>query len=335
MSQPSFDQVADFHSLCRSARKAAQGKNLTRESAAFLFDLEPEVLRLERELRGGGYRPRDYRTFTIREPKPRTISAASFRDRVVHHALCAALEPVFENTYIDASFACRVGKGNRAAVEYAQQLASRHRYFLKLDIEHFFETMDHEVLLGAVEDVIEDRRINELVATFVKKGAPGSPLGTGQPIGNLTSQHFANFYLTACDWLIVEEFGVSGYCRYMDDMLVFGDHKQSLWRWKASLQAFLLDKLKIRLKQSVTCLAPVSEGVPFLGFRIWPRLIRLDPKRARRLRRPLRKIDRRLVRDELTEDEAASSAQSLLGWAEQADARRFCISFFNQRDAVT
>ena len=316
---PRFEDVANFHALWKAGRAAARGKRITRETAAFLFDLELEVLTLERELLAGRYVPRGYRTFTIREPKLRTISAAAYRDRVVHHALCGAMEPVLESLAVEESFACRRGKGSHRAIDWVQGLTRSYKYFLKLDIEHFFETMDHGVLKKALREVFTDERLVELADRFVDAGAPGSPSGKGQPIGNLTSQHFANFYLTRSDWFLLEEVGVKGYCRYMDDMLIFGDDKKALWRCHQRLEAYLGAEMKVKLKDSVTMLAPVTEGVAFLGFRIWPGMRRLDGRRVRRFRRQIRQLDRLLDRGEIDEDVAASSAASLLGWAGYSD----------------
>ena len=326
-----FEEVTGFTALCAAARRAAKAKPLSRETARFLLDLEPEVLQLERELHDGSYRPGAFRTFRIRDPKPRTISAAPFRDRVVHHALCAALEPFFEREAIDDSYACRRGKGTRAAIRRVQELARQHSHVLKLDIEHFFETTDHRVLGEMLKDLIGDGRVLELAQLFVSHGAPGSPTGKGLPIGNLTSQHFANFYLSGLDREISRMPEVGGYCRYMDDILVFGDEKTRLWRAHEQVEQFLSEQLKLRLRGAVTRLIPVSEGILFLGFAIWPGLIRFDPNRARRFRRRFRALDEALDAEATGEDDAARSAQSLLGWADHGDTFAFRRSFFQRR----
>ena len=227
--EPAFDRIASFHALVTAARRAAKGHASSPEVARFLLELEPEVLALERELRAGSYRPRPYRTFSIREPKVRTISAAAFRDRVVHHALCAEIEPALESGALPHSFACRRGKGMRAALRHVRALARRHAYALKLDVRHFFETLSHDVLRRLLRRRIADVSVLALADRFIDAGAPGSERGRGLPIGNLTSQHFANFYLGPVDRLVKRELRPGGYCRYMDDMLLFGRHKEPLW----------------------------------------------------------------------------------------------------------
>lgn len=326
-----FDTVTSFSALCAAARRAAKAKPLSRETARFLLDLEPEVLRLQRELLDRTYRPGLYRTFRIRDPKPRTISAAPFRDRVVHHALCAALEPLFELQAIGDSYACRKGKGTRAAVLRVRELSRKHSYALKLDIEHFFETIDHEVLGEVFDTLIADKSVRDLALLFVRHGAPGSEPGKGLPIGNLTSQHYANLYLCGLDSEISGTPEVGGYCRYMDDILLFGDEKADLWRAHEHVERVLSDTLKLLLRSDVTRLFPVTEGIPFLGFVIWPGLIRFDPRRARRFRRRFRALEKALDAEALSEDDAARSAQSLLGWAAHGDTFRFRRSFFGER----
>ena len=143
MSPPTFERIAAFGPLRRAALRAARGHRTSPEVANFLADLEREVLALERELLAGTWTPRPLTTFHIREPKPRTISAAAFRDRVVHHAVCAELDPVFEARGDKDSYACRPGKGSHAAVLRAQAHARQHPWFVKLDVRHFFETILH------------------------------------------------------------------------------------------------------------------------------------------------------------------------------------------------
>ncbi len=326
-----FSELTTFAALCASARRASKAKRLSKETARFLLNLEPEVFRLQRELRSGSYRPAGYRTFQIRDPKPRTISAAPFRDRVVHHGICAGLEPIFERRTTDDSHACRQGKGMRTALKRTQELSRASLFVLKLDIRHFFETVDHRVLETMLRETVADSRLREVAMLFVRQGAPGSELGQGLPIGNLTSQHYANFYLTGLDRRISRDECVTGYCRYMDDMLIFGQSKAELWSALGWIQGYLGKRLKLRLRQEVTRLIPVTEGIPFLGFRIWPSLIRFDPSRARRFRRRFRALDKALDAEIMSEDDAARSAQSLLGWAAHGDTLRFRKSFFTNR----
>jgi RNA-directed DNA polymerase len=325
-----WPQIAAFLPLVRAARRAAKPSRGEVQTLAFLVDLEANVLELERELLGGTYRPAPYQTFTISDPKPRTISAAAFRDRVVHHALCAALDAMFERSAVFDSFACRRGKGTLRALWRAQSHARRFPRFLKLDVRHFFETADHGVLMDRFERCLRDPPTLVLIRTFVEAGAPGSPPGRGLPIGNLTSQYFANFYLDALDRFAQQTLRVPGYVRYMDDILVFGDERAQLADWHGRLDAFVRDTLKLELKSEVTRLSTVEAGVPFLGFRVWPGLIRFDAVRARRFRRRIRLIEAERRRGACDEDSALRRIESLVGWARHGDTRAFRASFFTK-----
>lgn len=282
------------------------------------MDREREVLALERELKDRTYQPRPYRTFTITLPKHRLISAADFRDRVVHHALCAALEPTLERYAIADSFACRPGKGMLAALQRLRHFAGRSRYALRLDVHHFFATIDHEVLAGRLARRIHDPDLRWLISTFLAAGAPGSPPGKGLPVGNLTSQHFANFYLGALDRKVKQGLRCRGYVRYMDDMVVLGDDKAELWQFHKEIEHFAATTLCLELNPAR--LAPVTEGIPFLGFRVWPGLVRFGPKTRRRWLRRMRGLTRAVDHGVVSEEDGQRIVAGLLGWAAHANA---------------
>ena len=183
-----FEKVADFGALRQAAYRAAKGKRLSREGAEFMVHLESEVLRLEKELEEGTYKPGSYRTFTIYERKPRRICAAPFRDRVVHHALCAALEPSLESYAIFDSYACRPGKGSHQALQRVRYFSRREDYFLKTDIARYFDTINHNILKGLLQRRFKDGRLLALLEQIIDHGPPGMEPGKALPIGNLTSQ---------------------------------------------------------------------------------------------------------------------------------------------------
>jgi len=182
-----FDAMVGFGSLRDAALRASRGKRLSRDAAGFLAELEREILALQRELVSGTYRPGPYRTFMVLDRKERLISAAPFRDRVVHHAMCAVMEPAFERHAIAHSFACRPGRGTSAALAAARRFARSTRWFLKMDVKKFFETLDHEILKGMLRRLFKDRRLLEIADRFIDAGAPECPPGRGLPIGNLTT----------------------------------------------------------------------------------------------------------------------------------------------------
>jgi len=221
-----------FYNLLKAADKAQRGKRFRADVARFHYNLERELWQLHGELVAKTYTPGTYHSFVIHEPKPRLISAAPYRDRVVHHALTGTLEPIFERTFVFDSYACRKFKGTHAAVARAQHYARRFPYVLKADIRKFFPSIDHQILKTLVARKIKDPDVLWLVGTIIDGSNPQEPVTMwfpgddlltpserrrGLPIGNQTSQFFANAYLDPLDHFLKDESGVKGYVRYVDD----------------------------------------------------------------------------------------------------------------------
>jgi retron-type reverse transcriptase len=278
-----FDQVLEWENLLEATRRAARGKRTRSPVARFLGELEPQLLALQDELRRGLWRPGPYDTFHIRDPKPRCISAAPFRDRVVHHALMRVLDPVFERYQIGRSFACRRGLGTHRAVQLARAFSRKASFFLKGDVVACFETIDHAVLKSLLRRIIKDARVLDLLDRIID--STGS--GCGLPIGNLTSQYLANHYLGVLDHYVTEKLRVGSYLRYMDDFVLFARCKHELHDHRARIRAFLADFLRLELKESVSTVSPTYAGLPFLGFLIFPGTVRLQGARRRRTLRRL------------------------------------------------
>ena len=293
---PLMDQIADFENLYAAFRKARRGKRLREEVAAFEYHLEGHLLRLRDALRQGTYRPGPYRRFTIADPKPRLISAAPFRDRVVHHALCNVIEPIFERRFIPHSYASRPGKGIHAALDRCTWNARRYPYVLKCDIVQFFPSVDLDILRHRVLGrVIQDGRVLRLIDHILRNGADEHPTDDrlvifpsddpvlaatrprGLPIGNQTSQFWANCYLNPLDHFITDQLGCRAYVRYADDFLLFAPTKPQLHASKRAIRAFLAQHLRMRLHEAEAAVFPVATGIPFLGFRVFP-----DHRRLRR-----------------------------------------------------
>jgi len=197
-----FDSIVAFDNLWRAAHKAWRGKKDKIRIADFYFHLEREILLLQEELISDRYQPRPYRIFLVTEPKHREIASADFRDRVVHHAIIQVLDPLFERRLIHHTYACRVGKGSHAALQQAQWYAQRFPYFLKCDIRKYFQSVDHSTLNLLLARILKDRRVLELLSRIIAHPVAGHLPGKGIPIGNLTSQHFANLYLGELDHFI-------------------------------------------------------------------------------------------------------------------------------------
>ncbi|MGH7231920.1 MAG: reverse transcriptase domain-containing protein, partial [Nitrospiraceae bacterium] len=229
-----WPRLVSFENLLTAYRKARRGKGGSLSIAEFGLNLERELLLLQHELQNGTYRPGDYRLFTIYERKPRVIAAAPFRDRVVHHAVMNCLEPPLDRTFIADSYACRRGKGVHAAVDRYQAWAQTYRYVLKMDVRQYFPSMDHAILKSKLQGRIKDPLALDLLDRIIDGSPrgdsevcyiPGDDLFTpferrvGIPIGNLTSQFFANLYLDDLDHFIKQVLRVRPYLRYVDDMV--------------------------------------------------------------------------------------------------------------------
>ena len=314
-----FANITTFRNLLSATDKAALGKRDKPAVAKFLYYLEPELFRLEDELNAGTYQPGDYFVFDIRDPKPRRICAAPFRDRVVHHAVCNVLEPIFEKRLIFDSYACRTGKGTHAAIQRAQHFARRYPYFLKCDIRKYFESIDHAVMKALLRRMLKDRAVLKLLDTVIDHAPPYTEPGKGLPIGNLTSQHFANLYLGELDHFLKERLRIKGYIRYMDDLLLFGHDKIALHLAFADLREFVQDRLQLQIKDKSVMLSPVSEGIPFLGFRVFPRLVRLNQKTLRRFRRKFRGNEKAYLSGHMDMEHLSTATGALFAHISQAD----------------
>jgi len=305
-----FDKVASFENLLAASKKAFRGKKDTTRVAQFYFDLENELLKLREELINKTYKPRPLKKFQIREPKPREIGASDFRDRVVHHAIFNAIEPIFERSFIHHSYACRIGKGTHRAVKQAQIFSRRHSFFLKCDIRKYFASIDHGILCEMLARKFKDADLIWLLNIIIDS-AESEDAGKGIPIGSLTSQHFANLYLDRLDHYIKDFLKVKGYLRYMDDFILFTDEKTELHLLHSSLRNFLSDELKLELKEKASIIAPVLEGVPFLGFRIFPNVIRLKHENKKRALNTLKSRNRAFKAGKINEAKYAQSVMSI------------------------
>jgi RNA-directed DNA polymerase len=310
---PTLESVATFQNLYAAYEKAAKGKRHRFSVAEFFFNLEGELLLLRSELLTDTYTPGEFDVFEVFEPKHRKIAAAPFRDRVVHHAVFNDLESGLEKIASDRSFACRKGMGTHAAIKEAQRVSRLYPYVLQVDIKKFFESVDHEVLEGCLAELVNEKRLLSLLHTLVAHTPSGFKEGKGLPIGNLTSQHFANLYLSKVDRFIENNSDASAYIRYMDDLLVFARDKWKLWQLLHNLRVFLGDCLKLRLKEEVTRVYPVSEGMPFLGARIFPGLIRLQAKSRTRFIRHLRAREHQFSKGQIDNECLERSVTGLLG----------------------
>jgi len=308
-----FENITSLPALDRAMHTAAKGKRHRSSVQRFMADAPDQLDRLRAELRGNTYQPLPYHQFHICDPKPRLISCADFRDRVVHHAVCSQLAPIIERRLIDDTYACRCGKGSHRAVLRAQALCRRFPFYLKTDIRRYYDSIQHATLEDLLGGLFRERSVRRLLSTIIRHPLPGQLPERGLPIGNLTSQWFGNLYLDEADHWIKEVRRAPGYVRYMDDLVVWSDSKAWLWALADDLAEHLTATRSLALKSERTIVAPCSVGVPFLGYRIFPGLIRHQGARARRRRRLLRQREEAYQRGDLTAEELTACVRSMNG----------------------
>lgn len=304
-----YDELCSLENLYQAYLRARRGKRFKEPAAWFEMQLEKNLVCLHNELRTETYVPGSYRHFYIHDPKTRLISAAPFRDRVVHHAVVSALEPFYERRFSDASFACRKGMGTHKAMESAHWGIRNHPWFLKGDIVKFYPSVDHEALKSVLFRKIDDAGLQRLLGLIIDSGAgvlddeapamwfEGDDLldpcfrPRGLPIGNLTSQFFANVLLNELDQFVHHEIKPRHYLRYMDDFLLFDVSKDKLHDARFQIEA-ALTRVRLRLHPRKSCVRSSRQGVLYLGFKLTPvtrRLARENLSRFRRRMKGLRK----------------------------------------------
>jgi retron-type reverse transcriptase len=316
-----YHRIMDFQNLYKSFKKAFKGKKNNPEAADFFLNLEKNLFRLKNELLTGKYKPGKYHYFNIHDPKERMISDAPFRDKVVHHALVNIIEPLFEPIFIDNSFACRKEKGTHRAVLLAQYYMRFNRFYLKMDIEKYFETIDHLRLVDIFSETLQDKDVLRLLRTILKTSEQSSGVkGKGIPIGNLTSQFLANVYLNKLDHFAVNNLSIQCYIRYMDDFVIFHTDKENLKTVRDRLTQFIVKELLLKVKERATVIQGRENGLGFLGYRVFPRLIRVKNKNVKRLKRKVSLREKQFKDGIIGQEQLVASVQSILGYFNFADA---------------
>lgn len=329
-----FEQIIAFDNLYFAAREALLCKRRKTAPAKFYLNLGKKLIELQEALISGTYKTGAYKTFYIYEPKKRLISAAPFVDRVVHHAICRVIEPLFDKSFIYDTYACRKGKGTHAAINRFTQFARRYRYALKCDIKKFFPSIDHEILKAQIRKRIGDEKLLQLIDMIIDHSNPqeavhdyfpGDDLFTpyerkkGLPIGNLTSQFFANIYLNRFDHYIKDDLGIKAYIRYVDDMVYFHDDISYLLDIHKTSQEYL-NQFRMLLHPNKCHIFQTSKGIPFLGFIIFPdhRLVRRES--VTRYKRRLKKMQKYYREGLIEPSSVRASVHSWIGHVKHGDS---------------
>lgn len=279
-----FEQIISVENLFIAWNNFARGKRKRPDAQEFYYQLEDNLFFLREELLNKSWKHGAYEKFTVCDPKPRLIHKAAVRDRLVHHALINIIEAIFDRSFIFDSWSCRRGKGTHRAIIRCQKelrrLGQNNRgvvWVLQCDIKKFFANIDHKILFDLIAKKINDARTLALIDEIVKSFAPGLPLG------NLTSQLFANIYLNTFDHFIKEELLAPVYLRYSDDFLLAHQSRQWLYLKLTVIRRYLRDNLKLELHPNKIKLRPWHWGIDWLGYILFPEFRLLRPRTRRRL----------------------------------------------------
>ncbi len=315
-----WSTLISYEHLYRAYLSARRGKRSKAAVQRFSLDLEGELWLLSQQLASQIYQPGDYHLFTLYERKPRQIAAAPFRDRVVHHAIMSLIEPAIDITFIDHSYACRKGKGTHCAVNQYQAWASQYRYVLQMDIQRYFPSINRDQLKRILRDYIKDRDLLWLLDAVIDHSPEDerSTPGCGIPIGNLTSQFFANLYLNRFDHAVKELLKAPAYGRYVDDMVLLHNDKQWLhealyWcREQLGRDGLILPPDKCHV-------TPVHCGIDFLGYHVWPHYRRLRNDNGHRFARKHRRRARLYSKGRVSLLQVGAHLKSWIGHAQHAE----------------
>lgn len=318
-----MERIADMENLREAFFAAARGKSVRRDVAEYRANLGEGLDALRQGLLAGDPEVGGYRQFTIHDPKERVITVAPFGQRVLHHALMRVCEPVFDAHLIPRTYACRKGKGRLVALEEAQRQCGRHAWYLKLDIRRYFDSVPHARLIERLWCIFKDPRLLRVFERIIRSFEVRP--GCGLPIGNLTSQHFANLYLDRVDRHIeaqrCEDGGRFVVLRYMDDLLVFGRTYEALAGLRKVLRAEVVPSLGLSLKQER--IGRTSDGVGFLGCVVWRSHRELNRRSRIRFTEMIERMDRGVAEGWLSEEEAQRRGTAMVAYARTASSLRF------------
>jgi RNA-directed DNA polymerase len=315
-----YNQIISVENLFLAWNKFKLGKSSRTDVTEFEWWLEENIFALSRELKNHSYKHGAYRAFYIHDPKQRQIHKAVVRDRIVHHAVFSVLNPIFEPTFIANSFSCRVGKGTHKGVmelaKILRQVSHNNTgscFILKCDVLKFFASVDQDILLGILGKRIKDAHTIELLREIIYSFSSKGEHRKGLPIGNLTSQLFANIYMDAFDQFMKHQLRVKHYLRYTDDFVVVSDDIGYLKSLVSKVQEFLRNDLALELHPSKLSIGKFAQGADFLGYVLLPHYIRLRTKTRRRIERKLGERIYRYTDGIIPAESLNQSLQSYLG----------------------
>jgi len=315
-----YEDIYLYPNLCDAFHKASKGRQNDPEVVEFRKNFAVNIDALQKGLRDQSPDIGHYTYFVVRDPKTRLICAASFPERVLHHAIMNICGSILDAPAIHDSYACRTGKGSHLAVKRAQFMANQYQWFLKLDIRKYFDSIDHNIMLRLLDRKIKDQKIVLLLGKIME--TYHSTNGKGLPIGNLTSQHLANYYLCYFDHWIKEQRKVKGYIRYMDDFILFRESSEMLKADLNEIQKYLNTYLKLSIKPGIQ-LNRSKKGIPFLGYRVFPQKVLLLPSSKKRFIHKLVKYELKYEQGIWSEEILSKHLTAMIAFIAHADSKGF------------
>ncbi len=305
-----YQELCSEENIALAFKKAQKRKSKKPYVIEFKNNLNENLKLLREELLSERYKPKPLRTFVIRDPKVRKIRKSYFVDRIVHHAICNVLNPIFEERFIYDSFANRIGKGTLNAIKrfdkFKQKVSknnTRNCYVFKADVKHYFDEVNHEILINILRRKINDEKLISLISKVLKNHSDE----VGMPLGNMTSQFFANVYLNELDQYAKNELKTKYYIRYVDDFVILHNDKNVLEIYKEKINVFLKEKLQLELHATKSKILLLNGGIGFLGYRNYP------------YHRLLRKANIRTMKKRIEQKDYDSICEFLEGWFSYAN----------------
>lgn len=310
------------------------GKKKKKDIIDFERHLEDNIFNLYHSLKEKTYKPGDYTAFHIRDPKARLIHKATVSDRVVHHIVSRALERIFDPTFIAHSYSCRINKGTHKGVKSLQTMAlkvsknnRRPCWVLKCDVKKFFASVNHHILFKLLTQKIRDKEflwlLEKIIDSFHSEQTVDLSNLRGIPIGNLTSQYFANIYLNYFDQFVKQKLRIKHYIRYADDFVIISNEKSYLENQLEPIKKFLKDALDLELHPDKIFFNKFTSGIDFLGYVIFPRHILARTRTKRRLKRRIKTAVSDYKSGRITKGKLTQIINSYLGYLGHANTFQF------------
>ena len=333
-----YGKLCSYKNLEMAFRKARKRKTLKHYVVEFEKNIQENLLQLKTELIFHIYKPKPLETFIVHDPKTRKISKSDFRDRVIHHALCNLIEPIFDKTFIYDSYANRIGKGTFKAIErfdfFKRKVSknnSRSCFILKADVRHYFEKVNHKILLSIIEKKVPEERVLWLIKLILSNHKVKEN-GKGMPLGNLTSQFFANVYLNELDKFVKHKLKAKYYIRYVDDFVILHSSRNILEEYKLKINEFLSLNLDLKLHPDKSKIFNLDSGAGFLGFRIFYFHKIVRKQNIRKFEKKFDKFKRLYKKNAVSRKKVVESFESWLAHITHANTykyRRHLIRIFN------